>query len=322
MDKIKAINCSVFYIRNKKQLVEYNLLNGHRQILYNTKNNILDYYISKNDKIIILNDGYRVLANWNGGLRTFDIWYGFKGFIKIGNQVNLALQGFDRLSICDFDGRNKRLDHYDNNVDISHNGKEIIFANITCVFKKVSTSDIPFDCYNLTVLDHRQYIGSYPCGWVKGSNRVIQYYSSVKGNIITNVESLKSYNLSYVYPLMEINNNMIIQVASYGILVIDINTMELIGLVPHVLNFICYSERLNLLITDTWDYYRLQSKHSQQLQLQRIIIRKNYIDDQNNLPNDLQNLMDMVCYGDLLFSMLPNDILYYELYKGILQIQY
>jgi len=334
---IKAFGASIFYVQNNNQIFEYNLITKQRHLRYKTKLIIQDYYISRDNKIVIGNIINSRIINiiWNG--RQFTIPFGCKSsFVKICGHIYVVFGLGIKTIICDLNG-NIAFFQYNIYINVSENMEQLILVRNSdiCVLRnneQIINPDnysesyqiqikkfeylrciVPIDFYNplgLLIIDRYERCFAQ---WISNSNRIIILSTDFDDSYtLLNIKTLKQcntkvgYSTNNIMRLLEIKNDRFVTIDDYHINVYSIDTMNFIKRIYCGLEFIRYSKLFDLLISSEWEYYRITSN----IELQKIYrIGYNYFEDKDCVPNIIKTIMDIVY-----IFQIPSEILYTELY--------
>jgi len=348
---VKSFGNSIFYVRDRRQIFKYNLITKQKHLRYETKLTIQDYYISRNDRIIVENNFIKrsrptVTIIWNNRCFVLPFQYSSLSFVKICARVYTVFVSDHKTITCDCEG-NIAFFAYSDCIDVSENMKQLILIrnNDVCVLQDNEriSNPVSFSESFKVQIDKFKYlnriiamtdfycafglliVGNYRhknAQWITNSNRIIISSNDFEDNhTLMNIQTLKKcssttgYSINRDIHLLEIQNNHFITINNYHINVYDVDTMSHIKKIYSDLTFIGYSKRFDLLISHCWEYYRITTN----IKLKKIHrIGYSYFEDRDYIVNTIRIIMDVVLCNDL-FSQLPLEILCSEFYREILK---
>jgi len=95
------------------------------------------------------------------------------------------------------------------------------------------------------------------------------------------------------------------------IYIYDAKTIVLIKIIKHRMNFVAYNKKIDVLITDSFEYYTINSSFD----FEKVIVGHNYRIECHRVSNFI---MDVILETCVLFESLPDEILNIEMYHQLL----
>jgi len=194
-------------------------------------------------------------------------------------------------------------------VYISHNRRRVIWKRRNKFYYKDLYSCCPDDFF----LGGLRLKGKF-VEWLLGSNRFIIIDKTWIYNVETGFRSVYPKERYKYYSYDTRNNTLLINYYKF-LEIYDVNTFKLLTSIKHnKLMFIAYSTKYNALITNGYEYYQVTDTKTKKVQIGIDYLVK------RNLA--LGRLMDIMLFQDMLFDLLPNEILCTELCRLILNYYY
>jgi len=321
-------NNSILYINNNKILIEKNILSNKKYIRY-YKFDIFGFYINVQNMIIAIDNGCKIVVmDRNAIIR--EIMYGdwvhlipkIRGSLCITMRSVFEIYNSGKLS------KEIPMDwkHYTISEDITR-----IAIYYPRIFDQDQVLYVKNITYAETIFDFDDVVSFIPIDnisrkydllldislifWISNSSRVVIIYF-YHGNkvLLINIENGSTMVVdvgSYLY-IMDVDKYLVLFFVGYAEFY-DINSFVVLGKIDCNLIFLSYSRKFGLLLSNSFEYYRINSCYG----FEKIVMGRNYIRDRNHIDN---RVMDILLSDDLLFVLLPNEIIFVEFYQCILKI--
>jgi len=308
---------AIYFIVGKTKLIKYNLFTGNKLVVL-TWDQIDSYYVFDNDLIIMR---HRMMW-WNGKNIISQLYYPV--FLKINNGIYMAVHG------------DKRLHGHSDSIELkkmvpqilaSPDGKEILYNSNGKIFKQTifnKSIDELFDGGQQILLD----VEYWNITWISNCNCIL-----INKNEVYNLDTNHKLRIWIPRHCFAINENVLVLIYTPYIKLHDVDTLIELGQINTKLKFIGYNKRTNILVFSKYDYgkkrrwligqkdiYDLQCyqiKYINEYKLIKLKIGVNYILDQDVVTKNIKLIMDI--FVDTVINMLPDEILYIELYQWILR---
>jgi len=156
--------------------------------------------------------------------------------------------------------------------------------------------------------------------WVRNSDLLIQtkyeYYHRYKWNTQYHIYNIKNKNTCDIPIKSKIINAINYLIVQHDkVIIYDIHTMVPLKQISHPEKFIIFHKNLALLVTENFNYYKITATY----ELQKVNLGINYLNDLiYTTSQTITSIMDILNSCEL--CNLPNEIIYCELYKQILQM--
>jgi len=324
-------NNSILYVNAERtQLIEKDMISGKKYLRYKTNGSKIVYgNIVKGDTVINLHNNYKhtILINnhivWNTESRCYVSAH------NINNQSCIIFTEDFKSTIYLARAFLKKLVTGIQNYDISEDSMRIIrpcptiYAQSNIIYvKNISDVSSIFDfegtihCINIEKL--------YPViegfdvqstRWIQKSSRIalvelFSHYTRVHKKIMVNVDTGAIKNIDLIFTWVDIGRYLIGSGVSY-IELIDPNCFVRFNRIECGFELSSYSMKFGLLISHSLDYYQINSNY----EIEKIMLGKNYITDRSIIKIDI---MEIVLEYNLIFALIPMEILCIELYCQIL----
>jgi len=188
-------------------------------------------------------------------------------------------------------------------IDLSSDGKIITWNYSMLMFHLDDNLNV-----NKTSITYDLAIYSTFC--VIGSTRLV-IVIGLDSHII-NIHNLKTMCIKTHSKYFDTNHNIMLHLDSKNIKIYDVTQLTLVAQIEHDYKFIHYHKKLDTLITDSCELFVISVDHK----LKRASIGLNYFNDIDVYPN---MMMDIVTDPILLFALIPDDIVFCELYQQLLK---
>jgi len=143
--------------------------------------------------------------------------------------------------------------------------------------------------------------------WIKGSSRITRYL-----HILVNIKTSRRLFIG-VDDVFDTGHELLIRHGNNYVYFYDANYFNIIDYCSCPI-FVTFNKELQILITENFDFYRIGIDYK----LRRVKFGYNYYADRAETTNWI---MEIILYDtDLLFSLIPNDISYFEMYQQIVLI--
>jgi len=312
-------NCIIFICNNNHHLIEYNIVTKKRYVHYSTSQNIRNFCISRLNKIIAMDDNSKCVLDWNGKVITLppscfghlNLFFGIQTsdtfitlintthhYVSVASDIYMTQNnGFLHISSCD---------NYEGMIYYNSSTNTVCYKNV----RNMRAYDI--------FLDEKFVIDKCKCltlSWMRGSNRLV-VISTCNGDKIYNVETkrfgilLERQNLIYY----DTGGKIFFGTNLDTLEIYDVASFRLLTKITIDFNICLYHKKLNLIVTTNLQYYRIIN-----MQLKKVKVGENYINDRNYIPNVIMDVL-LCLYSEsvILFEMIPIEILCTYLYCKIL----
>jgi len=321
MHSIKEHYNSILCIdENNSKIIEHNLLTKSKFVhhhLLNADMSNANYFIVGDDQIISVNIDTRTIV-WRDDRIIIDIdkddcLFACTCLFQVKNEVMIGVLGNDALYVYDLNGvyyREVLPPDYGVPYDISLNGRYIAFYYGGSLYRsRIHDLDRIFSIQNKNGIKI-DIDGNCNVSMLNENPRivVIECYDKF---VIVNMKTCAKIDI----PIREnlrffaVGRCLVIS-SSTNISIYDSKRFNVLATIHCNLCFVAYNVRLQILITNKLDYYRINNK----FELCRVILGQNYLRDTVVAQNDV---MDTILSCDLLCE-LPMEILCTELYSQIL----
>jgi len=326
-EEYKEYNNSIFYLEGRN-VIEYNILSKKKYVHYRFLNGLpIWYFINEHNKVFVYTSYRRNIMEWNNwiiylGLNNiYGVYFlgsstgeqyiavRFCKLIKIFRSGHFIKKIYrqmyydissDGCKISFYDRKRSQL-YIANTMDIlnaifSKTKFQLYPSDMKSIFKKIS------DCIDFPWKSFPQFI-----------NNSYRFVISIFESIIENVKTLSKtyYNIDgELYYEIYDTGEFLICTDHQSIYVYDAIKLRYLKTIKYSGQKI-YNSKLNLLIINNDDYYRLDSS----CELQKVNLSLNYMNDRVIVSNAV---MDIVLSDYLLFDLLPNEILCIELYSEVI----
>jgi len=346
--------------QNNTELIEYNLLTRCRRVIFFLDNNIRirNFYVSDSNVIVCCeSDIYwtrrsdklnNIVAKcnyvMNGDCLGFlnkkimldKYWdnYAFRdryitsfNFLKVRNGEYVVDGKYRTFCHCD-----KMKDYYRGNntiienLIVSHDGQTIVYCGRLGLYRQnignISINELfkgkygakLIKCKNSNSLLHLDDIF-----WIEGGNCIL-----IDEKIVYNLDNDKEMMVNCDSSVMYLVNCHILVICFEGCMdLYDVNIMQYVGKIGkeqleclECSVFMEYNRELNVIILNN-DCYRI-TECGGKYKLVHVILGVNYIADTDYVPNGVRLIMDLLV--DTILDMLPNEILFVELYRCVLRV--
>jgi len=319
MEQIQEYNNSIYYSQNGK-LHEFNLLSKSKRIHWQWKHGKLDmFHVFKRNLI-----GYALNKKFYlNGKFIFDIIK--RIFIMQTKTTNTKYIIHDtycgaleyELKVYNLDGNlireilntifwKKEFGQY-NQLDVSYEGQIITWNYIDGIHPIYILS--LHDDLEITKITKIPGIICQHTQCVIGSSYLVVVDKKYVMNINTDT-ILKNNDSRSKY--FETNKNTMIKLNHQTITIYDAYQLTPITQIQHNYEFIYYHKKLDILITKSCKLFVITANYK----LKRCNIGNNYIIDQTITPNQI---MEIIAVSTMLFELLPEEIVFSELYMTILK---
>jgi len=296
-------------------LIEYNLLSQRRYVYYQIQNGeIYNYHLVDNQKVIIIHANKDVIKPNNKSVKIIKNYSDRVIKIIQSNKILIVVYMTDSYYVYDLNDvyiTNFDYAHY----DISWDGKYIVYQKKdvlyrTCVFDLDLVSTLNKFNAKVQVDD---------CGflyWITGSNRLVKLVNEINNEfIIVNIETSakREFTRYWDTKFFDTCNDYLIQQLPESINFYNVTSLTFVKSVEFKIQFVAFHKLLNVFVTNKFDCYYIRSD----LELKKITLGQNYLRDRYVYSNRFMNL---ILDDNLLFSILPDEILHIELYIQLLDL--
>jgi len=325
---------SIFYVDGtKRNIIKHNVISRNGCVYhkispacsnrshYKINPRIIDYFIFGNNLILLIKHE-SVLVIWNNKV------FGCHNTIKRCNIVNakngthLYIQENEYLSIYNSIKQitTVHLDCY-GLLDISPDGQKVVYQGDNHAYFsnmiKENVDDYIFTINNTYCTRIRSNLY-----WVKGSSRFLATkYNNALYDTYVCVQHIKHqdglcrwirYKLNICNVKLFDIGHLLIGLSDSKIIIFDPDNLTVLNTIHCDIDFVAYHPDLQVLVTPELDYYRVTSKY----ELRKFTTGMDYLHDMIPSP-----IMDAILLNELLFELLPYDILYTVMYSAIIKIR-
>jgi len=314
-----------------RKIIKYNIISNKKNIIYQTDTNssIDQYNIIDNDIIIeiIQNCKSKIIFNNNKIIldcnECLDVY-----LFRIRYEMWAAVTMIGYVMFYNLNGLMKRQSLNGIFYDISMvDQKILIYRPDFCksygailIKNMIDVSDIEsiFDfsgIISFVKVDKLQelIVNGYfvDCiSWAQKSSRIGVVNLDNEMDLVINFDTKVSVLINNCELYVDAGNYLI-GVESKYTEIYDVDSLILLKKVNNCFDYMLYNKELNLLISDTFDLYRINSKYD----FEKITLGRNYINDRCIYEN---YIMEIILNNILWFDLLPMEILCTELYRGLL----
>jgi len=306
LKKVYSISQSMY--RSKCEIVCYDVFTKDTTIVYSGKD-FLQWHVSKENLII----GYGLEGGicWNS-MKLKDEWWNFH-FLHFIDDVYIN----DRPPMEFYNCKTKKTTDVVRYFVESYDGKKIVFGNKEqiCVqdVSKIELNDIFNQNKSKLLPIKKPYHMIKTIQWLPESYCILfdrDTIYDVELDCKVKIKPTKTNDNIFLTP------NGIIFSFEYHNIVIYCPESKIIKKVHHKLYFIGYYRKLDILITQDLEYYRIK-KQNKNYELHRILFNPNfglnYLRDRNVLPYQLKMIMDIM----ITVPELPDEIVCENLYSYV-----
>jgi len=322
MQRVQELNNSITYIADENKIIQYNLFTKQKRIIHNAATRISKYRITSYGKFIICKPN--MLDNKKLYFNTIILdkfsWATKVSFLQMDNQIYVCV--FDYYSFVMYD-QNGLVPHkycIDQGISmrLSHNGIYALTSSRRYDAHFISTVKSIYDIGNECSLYHN-CLGYYK--WVRNSDLLVHKnhmynYDNIYDTEyhIYNIKTNKRCDIPNKCQVIDAIDYLIIQCET-SIIIYDIHTMVSLKQTKHPDKFIIFHKHLALLVTENFDCYKITPTY----ELQKVNIGINYINDIiYTTSQTVMTIMEILQSNEL--YDLPDEIIYCELYKQMLNI--
>jgi len=316
MNNIKVYDGSIFYVDDtKRNIIKHNIVSEKSYVYYKSKPIkldmdyiidpiIKDYYIFGRNTILLIED-FDFYIFWNGRIIVRCAFIDYWSIVCAEDSVYFYVKWNNILSIYNSSGVNYQFYLGKSNIAISQDGQKIVIwgcGDINITYMSNSEGYNLFENSTLGI----KIAGSY-FKWINNSSRfIIGQYCNLIDTYTWRVykiftDTYDFFDLGYV----------LIHCMIDKIILYDPDDMSILNTIHCVAKFVAYHSHWKALITAQLEYYCVTPKY----ELRKFKPAMNYLHDMVSNP-----IMDMILFNGLLFELLPDEILYTNLYKIILTL--
>jgi len=332
--------CSVVYSNyivyiddSGTRIIKYNPINQKKKVIFESasKNKKIEHYHVSDDNIIVAIAGENKSIIWRNGKKVIS-HYTLTGFCSLrrlqtrnGNFVVVS-DGFT-VYVYDFNGKSYPNYFVDSRYDISACGRYIIMIYSGYLFRIAAYKldyklvfDKPTGNSIIQIKDCEHLY------WITDSKRIITFRSNDEC-FIANVKTgkIKKYDNEFIHQdHFDTGNNYVfgsafriemLDVKPY-IIVYNAGTLDSVKIISNeYAGIMVHNNKLGVFIDYNYNCFRIVSKQIFEFELQKVVFGKNYIKDSQIIQSPI---MEMVLHYDMIFDLLPLELLCIELYDEIL----
>jgi len=323
MFTIKECGHMLYYInRSMRQVIQYNLLSKKKHIYYQTSQNIYNYHIFGDHRVFIfIRDYYGRVVDWNNKWFKIKKPICYEYFLHVSRCLYFIVSTFNKFYIYNQYGKIMTLVATDIALHVSSDGNFVLvliegtlylaeaqnFMNHILQYPnhKIYNSDVYDIVKDVSNIKHKIDLPTSYWHTINNSIKIVGFYTypSCIINIVSNAK-------------MEIYNPFCIDIGDFLIVlnrnpkIYNANNFELIQKIKCGLDFIAYHSGSKLFISQDLQTYRFDNMSFVKIQL-----GKNYLVDSTVIPNFVMNII--LC-DDMLFDLLPYEVVCIELYGQII----
>jgi len=319
MDQIQEYNNSIYYVQDYK-LIEFNLLSKNKYLhrVINKRKSfsydvlapkLIGYMIYKSyylNNRLLLDNINRVLILQT---KPIDGTIGHKFIVAdyMRGDYDLEFYNLDGIFIKKIQNTEfwKIDDRHYHQLHVSYDGQIItwdIDNKIRIIDLDINmTTNKTFQKYNLDFnIGHTR--------WLRNSSRLV----IINMTHIVNIHTKAILKIKKELKYFDTSNDIMIGLEYQMIQIYDVRELKNIKQIQHDYEFAHYHKKLNILITRSCELFVITSCYK----LKRAIIGINYVIDNYKFPN---SIMDIVVDSVTMFELLPNEIIFTEVYRMILK---
>jgi len=321
MRQFKEHGNSVFYIEDVSDvLIEYNLITKCKCKHFETKFVIYDYYItSENDLIVFYSgfDDYRII--WNQYILKLKLnRYNLStAMIVLEGKTYLHIWHNNDPFLYSKDGKFKNVNFFPYHREISDDGKKWIV---------IKDGQICVESTNINCMFYDSSIACRSFSWLTNSSR---FALNFWNDTVINVTTKLGRKFTCIDRLFDTGDYILLHCldSENKIVVYDVANFNELACINCSIEFLIYHKRLNVLVAKNFDCYKITPDYKLQkidlfkgaifcpFRLQKIVFGQNYILDFEMIENPVMNV---ILDSEMLFDLLPYEIICIELYQQIL----